>query len=231
MLYFSIYSRITLCANDSTLSKINIPFDTSKIEVRRLNNIEQEKLLNDKDYKYDKDIGPAPITAWDKFLDWLYRKFSHASNTKAGSYSINVLQLILLAGAIILTIFLLLKNDIRFLFYGKSASVSIDFKEFDDDINKINFDELIAQAIAQTDFRKAIRLHFLKLLKELTDKNLIKWKIDKTNKDYSIELNNSKYNAHFKELVSLYEYVWYGDFPMEEAHFEETRIKFNKFGN
>ena len=36
-----------------------------------------------------------------------------------------------------LIILLLLKNNVRALFYGKSAAVPIDFKEFEEDINKI----------------------------------------------------------------------------------------------
>jgi len=130
---------------------------------------------------------------------------------------------------IVIIILLVLKNDIRAVFYGKSASVTIDFKEFDEDIHKINFDELIANAISNNDYRKAVRLHFLKLLKELTDNNLITWQIDKTNNDYSIELSNSKYSKKFQELALMYEYIWYGDFQLDESNFKNTILKFKEF--
>ena len=75
---------------------------------------------------------------------------------------------------------------------------------------------------------ECLSLPFLKLLKELTDKNLISWKIDKTNSDYSIELSNSKYSKQFKELAFLYEYIWYGDFPVDDTNFKSTISKFNE---
>ena len=123
----------------------------------------------------------------------------------------------------------MLKNDIRAVFYGKSASVVIDFKEFSENIHKINFEELIADAISRRDYRKAVRLHFLKLLKELTDNNLITWQIDKTNNDYSIELSNSKFSSKFKELVLMYEYIWYGDLQLDEENFKSSILKFKEF--
>jgi hypothetical protein len=107
--------------------------------------------------------------------------------------------------------------------------VQIDFSEFEEDIHKINFDKLIEEATSKKDFRKAIRLHFLKLLKDLTDNNLITWQIDKTNNDYSIELANNKYSSKFKELALLYEYIWYGDFPLDETNFISTILKFKEF--
>nr|MDQ3048623.1 DUF4129 domain-containing protein [Bacteroidota bacterium] len=148
---------------------------------------------------------------------------------KQGSLSIDVLYYLLLGAAIVTIIVLLLKNNIRSLFYGKSAKVAIDFKEFEEDIHAISFDKLIAEAIAKKDFRKAVRLHFLKLLKDLTDKDLIKWQIDKTNNDYSMELANSQYHSQFRELALLYEYVWYGDFHLNEDSFSSTVSKFKKF--
>jgi hypothetical protein len=67
------------------------------------------------------------------------------------------------------------------------------------------------------------------LLKELTDKNLIHWQIDKTNNDYTIELSKSKFSSQFNELALLYEYIWYGDFDLNEERFKSTIEKFNAF--
>lgn len=224
----SLYSSNGYCKNNSSEIKKSIVFDSSKIEVRELNASDQQKLLNNKDYKYDK-IGPEPKSLWERLKEWFWRKVAELLDTKGGTLALNILKYILIVAAIVLIVFLLLKNDIRALFYGKSASVPIDFKEFDEDIHKINFNELIASALSEKDFRRAVRLHFLKLLKELTDKNLISWKIDKTNNDYLMELANSKYTSHFKELAISYEYIWYGDFQLDETNFKITLEKFKLF--
>jgi hypothetical protein len=228
LLYGLLYSPNAYCKRDSAKVKFTIVYDSSKVEIRKLNEIDQQKLLNNADYKYGR-TGPAPKSLWERIKEWFWRKIDELFNTKGGHISLKVLEYLLIAAAIVVIIFLLFKNNVRSLFYGKSASVPIDFKEFEEDIHKINFEELIATAISKKDFRKAVRLHFLNLLKELTDKNLIKWQIDKTNNDYSMELAQSRYSSQFKELSLLYEYIWYGDFQIDETNFKTTVSKFKEF--
>ena len=223
-----LYGSNAYCINDSVKIKNTIVFDTAKIEVREPEAKKQNELLNNSDYQYDH-IGPAPKTIWERFKDWFWRKIGELYSSKGGSIGFRILEYLLIAAAIVLIVVLLLKNNVRALFYGESASVSVDFKEFEEDIHKINFNELISVALSEKDFRRAVRLHFLKLLKELTDKNLITWKIDKTNNDYSVELSNSKYKMQFEELAISYEYIWYGNFSLDETNFKITIEKFNQF--
>ena len=228
-LCFVLQCNASFCATDSIKKEeVHLVNDSSKIQVRQLNPEEQKNLLDNPDYKYDR-VGPAPKTWWDRLKEWFWRSIEEMFDSKGGQIGLTIFQYVLIIAVIVIIILLLIKNDIRAVFYGKSASVSIDFKEFEEDIHKINFDDLIADAISKGDYRKAVRLHFLKLLKELTDNNLIKWQIDKTNNDYSIELAKSKYNSKFKELALMYEYVWYGDFQLDESNFKSTIEKFKEF--
>lgn len=213
---------------DSATTAVVIPLDSSKTDVRKLSAEQKKKLSQNKDYLYDR-VGPAPETIWDRFVQWFWDMISKIFSTKAGEVGWTIFKYALIAAVVVIGIILLVKNDVRSVLYGKSAAVHIDFKEFDDDINKINFEEMIADALAKKDYRKAVRLHFLKLLKELTDKNLIKWQLDKTNNDYSIELANSKYSRVFDELTVMYEYIWYGDFNLDETNFMATITKFKEF--
>ena len=223
-----MYSTNAYPKKVSEKAAISIPIDSSKITVRKLNDEEQKKLLENKDYKYDR-IGPVPKSLWDRFWEWFWRQVGKVFETKGGNIGWHIFEYLLIAAAIVLIVLLIVKNDIRALFYGRGASVPIDFKEFEEDINKIDFDKLIEDALSKKDFRKAVRLHFLKLLKELTDHNLIKWQLDKTNNDYSMELANSRYNSTFKELSLMYEYIWYGDFHLDETNFMSTIAKFKEF--
>lgn len=229
VLFFALLKSNTVFAlNDSVHATTVLSFDSSKVQIRQPNPKENEKLLENSDYKYDR-VAPAPKTWWERFKEWLWRMLERIFSTDGGQLSLSILQYVLIGAVIVIIVLLVLKNDIRAVFYGKSASVSIDFKEFDEDIHKINFDELIADAIIKNDYRKAVRLHFLKLLKELTDKNLIAWQIDKTNNDYSMELSNSKFSSQFKELAFMYEYIWYGDFQLDETNFKSSILKFKEF--
>jgi len=226
ILGFLMLNKISIAKNES-LAK-DLILDSSKIELRKPDSATQNELLNNTDYKYDRK-GPAPKSAWEKFKEWFWRKVDEIFDSKGGSIGVRIFKYLLIGVAIGLFIYLLVKNNIRAIFYGKSASVKIDFSELEEDIHKINFDELIAEAVSKKDYRKAIRLHFLKLLKQLTDKNLISWKIDKTNHDYLIEMSNKQYKTHFKEIVYTYEYVWYGDFPLDEKGYQLTAVKFKEF--
>lgn len=225
MLYNLIYSKKSFCANDSISKHTIVAIDSTKVEVRKLKQETKENLLKNTDYRYDK-VGPAPKTPWEMLIDWIDRMISKLFDTEGGKLSWSIFQYLLMFAAIAVIIILLFKNNIRSLFYGKSAPVSIDFSEIEEDIYKIDFQKLISEAIAKKDFRKAVRLHFLLLLKQLTDKNLIQWKIDKTNKDYSVELTNNRFNKQFKEITFLYEYFWYGNFPIDESKYQNTIEKF-----
>ena len=228
LLFILLKSNTTYALTDSTKTQIVLSIDSSKIQVRQPTPSEQEQLFEDSDYQYDR-IGPAPKTLWERFKEWFWRMVAEIFGSGGGATALMIIPYILILAVIVVIILLVLKNDIRAVFYGKSASVVIDFKEFEEDIHKINFDEMIADAINRTDYRKAIRLHFLKLLKELTDKNLIKWQIDKTNNDYSMELSNGKFSKQFQELALLYEYIWYGDFQLDETNFKNILSKFKDF--
>lgn len=226
-----LFLSATIFADTTSIASKKIQevkFDNSITNVRKLSNEKQQELLQNSDYKYGRK-GPAPKTWWERFKEWFWRIVDEVFNSDGGNVGLNILKFILIGAVVALLIYLLVKNNIRALFYGTSAAVKIDFAELEEDIHKIDFNKLIAEAIAKKDFRKAVRLHFLKLLKELTDKNLINWKIDKTNHDYFIELTNTKFYNQFKELALTYEYVWYGDFSIDETNFKTTVSKFNSF--
>ena len=63
---------------------------------------------------------------------------------------------------------------------------AIDLERIEENIHEANLDDFIRQALEQQNFALAIRLYYLAILKELSLKNTIHWKKDKTNKDYQI---------------------------------------------
>jgi hypothetical protein len=212
-------------SNDSLKIKQKITYDSSQVTAIKIPAGTIDKLLEDSDYSY-VEVKAPPKTVWERFKDWFWRLVKRIFNTKAGDYSISIVKIVLCVVIIGLIIWLLFKNDVRFIFYGKSASVPI-FNELDEDIHEIDFEKRINEELAKKDFRRAIRFLFLKLIKELNNQNLINWQLDKTNADYYKELRNTNYGKEFKELSRLYEYVWYGDFKLEEPHYMTIIQKFN----
>ncbi len=227
-LFVILKSSTAFGIHDTTKTKSSLLNDSSKIQIRQPDEVQQQKLMDNPDYQYDRG-GPAPKTWWDRFKEWIGKSIERIFDSSGGRLGLSVLPYIIVFAVIIIVILLLLKNDLRSVFYGKSAALTIDFKEFQEDIHNLNFDDLIADAVTKKDYRRAVRLHFLKLLKELTDKNLITWQIDKTNNDYSIELSKSTFSTKFKELALVYEYIWYGDLQLDETNFKSSIAKFKEF--
>ncbi|MGQ0738414.1 MAG: hypothetical protein ACT4OJ_05080 [Bacteroidota bacterium] len=101
--------------------------------------------------------------------------------------------------------------------------------EIPEDIFAINYQKEIDKAAAQGNYRLAIRLLFLRLLKSLSDKNIIQYKQDRTNLDYLMHLHPTRYYPSFFRLTRHYEYSWYGLFDVPEDAYKIIYSEFNRF--
>jgi hypothetical protein len=102
-------------------------------------------------------------------------------------------------------------------------------EEMPEDIFAIQFQQEIDKALAQGNYRLAVRVHFLRLLRNLSDKNLIQYKQEKTNLDYLMELSSKTWYAEFFRLTRHFEYSWYGHFEVEEPTYRIIASEFNQF--
>ena len=97
------------------------------------------------------------------------------------------------------------------------------------DIFAINYQKEIDKAAAQGNYRLAVRLMFLRLLKNMAEKNVIHYKLDKTNFDYLLELHSTNYYKDFFRITRNYEYTWYGQFEVNEDAYKLIRNDFDQF--
>ena len=85
--------------------------------------------------------------------------------------------------------------------------------------------------MAQKNFHAAVRLHFLQVLAQLADKNLIQYKEGLTNSDYLQQLSETSYYADYKKLTHHFEYAWYGRFPINPELYNRIETDFTSFKN
>lgn len=109
---------------------------------------------------------------------------------------------------------------------GDAGSEGEDMPE---DIFTINYQKEIDQAVAQGNYRTAVRLMFLRLLKNLSDKNIIQYQQDKTNLDYLLHLSSTNYYSSFFRLSRHFEYSWYGKFDVPADAYRVIATEFNQF--
>jgi hypothetical protein len=118
-------------------------------------------------------------------------------------------------GIVILILYLVFKN-INLTPKTKFGSIA-PFAHNEEDIREMDLPALLKQALADKDFKAAVRFYYLSLLRNLHDAGMIKWEKDKTNRDYLSELfSKNYYYDEVRKLTRGYEEVWYGDHPFPD---------------
>ena len=100
-------------------------------------------------------------------------------------------------------------------------------EQMPEDIFAINYQKEIDKAVDQANYRLAVRLQFLWLLKNMSDRNLIRYTQDKTNFDYLSELQPTHFYNPFFRATRNYEYSWYGLFPVSREGYQTIKRDFD----
>lgn len=105
----------------------------------------------------------------------------------------------------------------------------IALQDIESNLQEADVEGFLAQSLQEKDYRLAIRLYYLAIIKELSAKGLIDWKRDKTNGQYLKELRRKEYPKlkDFRGVTRVFEYVWYSNMAFDGGQFEEVRIDFN----
>lgn len=141
-------------------------------------------------------------------------------------------KIILFTIVIALLLFILFRVFAGNIFFiNKKLKEETEFSETnpEEDIHESDLEKLYTKAIERSDFRQAIRIYYLMVLKELSLKELIRWKKDKTNNEYIFEMMNNAAHERFREITILFERVWYGEADMNEKMFQYVSLRFNSF--
>lgn len=161
-----------------------------------------------------------------RFLAWLRDLMGGSSGGgETGGFGfLDVLGWIALA--VVVCVIVVVVAGIRKSFLRPARRLVTGMTEVGENIHEMDFDRLIAEMVGRREYRRAVRLLYLNALKRLTDRGLIQWKIDKTNHEYLRELRTSRVIEPFRRATLAFEYVWYGDLPVDEANFPKIRDLF-----
>ncbi|OWK74692.1 hypothetical protein CBW16_04625 [Flavobacteriaceae bacterium JJC] len=158
--------------------------------------------------------------------------FGDIDPNRTSDYAGNILRffaIVIIGFVLYFLIRFLLKKDGNFFFSKKNRKVDVASQDLHENIHEINFPETIDSFEKQKDYRSAVRYRFILAMKNLADKKLIVWNPEKTNRDYFAELKNAGLKDSFRELVYIFDYVWYGEFEINEDNYNHFKEKFLKF--
>ncbi|MGN6395494.1 MAG: DUF4129 domain-containing protein [Mucilaginibacter sp.] len=203
--------------------------DSSKIVIKHFDQKAINKYRTDEDFNYNGP-GTGKPTLWKIFWDWVW---DHITRLFRGiPYGGKILEYLLIGGSVAFLAYVIFKSlglDPIRLWRGEAAKVAVPYSESLEDIHGIDFDAEVEKALTQHNYRLAVRLLYLKCLKQLSDKKLIQWEIDKTNTAYLYELKNGEQRRAFSLLTNRFEYVWYGNFPINQQAFADIDLLFQNF--
>jgi len=126
----------------------------------------------------------------------------------------------------------------RLVFSG-NAILRIDKKEvlangsqfIEKNLERIDLDTYLKQAIDGKKFDLAVRYLYLANLQALAKEDYIKWDHRKTNSDFLNEIQDGDLKQKFQETTSIFNYVWFGELEVNIHLFEEYKADFLDFKN
>lgn len=222
-------SNLTKFQRDSIINAV--PKDTSSFaEPRFFNGELSEKYAADNDLDYERNINKSFFQRLKEMISELLKKlFGMPEISKINNLSDIILRILLVAiflAAVYIVIRLFMNHRGRWFFEKSDETVPIDLTNVEKHIHEADFETLFKEAEQNGDTRQSVRLLYLWLLRKFTDRQVIQWNPEKTNIDYLVEIRDKALQEQFRYLSYLFNYIWYGEFSMNDEDYKTVRETF-----
>lgn len=210
----------------TSLSHYFLPIDTvgerkwAELQLQRhLTDSASRKLITDKDFWY---------------ANYVFKKKEEKNQINLRFWQTDAFRTIIwviIICCFVAIIVLYLASDRVGLFRRKSHQIApgtMEESDIPENIFEINYDKEIDKAQGAGNYRLAVRLQFLKLLRSLAEKEIIRYAPARTNFDYLVQLHKSNWYHDFFRLTRHYEYVWYGQFPIDQQQYTQVSNEYKQ---
>jgi uncharacterized protein YxeA len=104
----------------------------------------------------------------------------------------------------------------------------------EDELKETSIDEwplqkLLTKYKQENNIRHVIRIYYLMTLQSLHQAQYIQWERNKTNDHYLMELVNRSEYTSFAELSHIFNYVWYGEYSLNNHQYAKACEAFDMF--
>jgi len=135
-----------------------------------------------------------------------------------------------LMGAILLyaIVRIIVANRLQLFYRSPKRRIASGSKEEEGSLED-DLDGQLMHFMQIRDYRQAVRFLYLKTLRLLNERGLIRYQQESTNQEYWQQLRASPQGAPFRDLTMIYEKVWYGEFPLGDTLFNRLHQYFEDF--
>lgn len=199
--------------------------EASSLLIRKVPADVRDKFAKDKSLQY-RQLPPKKETSFN--WGWTYYLF-RAIAWFVTTFWVVIVIVVLAAMGIALFMYLR-KNGYVF----KRSKVQFDeqlLPQDDTDYDFNGYEKQIQQAVAEGKLRLAVRLMYLQTLWLLADKGIIAYSKEKTNAAYLRSMSQTQWHKPFARLTVDYEYIWYGEVPVNNEQFRVIQGQFSQFMN
>lgn len=95
-------------------------------------------------------------------------------------------------------------------------------------LDSLTLETDLQDAVEGKQYRLAIRLLYLKSLKQLIDSERVKPSPEKTNRQYIEELEKAGLHGLFSHITGIYEMVWYGEATPDDHQYKQLAPAFHE---
>ena len=233
----AVYTQGGWCQQSSAGEQVEAPFDEegenelfqttiADTPTRRMvPDSVPERLKNEKEFAYAND--PSLWTKKQKKAEdnssGMLEGIARFLESKQVRYFFYLLVIL----AVIWIIYRLVVVNSLFVFNSRKKDHAHDLE--DEIALEGNIRERIDAAVRNGDYRLATRLLYIDTLQWLDQLQLIRYKADSTNQEYVQQMDRTPRGRAFRQLTRVFDYVWYGQFPVSREKFEVIRENFKSF--
>lgn len=215
------------CWSGSTSAQDSLQTETESVLEVRVPDVEIiEEYASDPDFVY-QSIPENPDSFAERFLYQLFRLFDFLFGNPIGGFILRLFLYIAIGSLVLVIINQAIGGNLINVFSRKNPEQSFSLNIGEEELDQLNLQEMLEEALSNSDFHAATRYVYLITLKMLNDQNLIVFSIEKTNFDYERELAMHPSSPLFSKLTSWYEFVEYGDFDIDRTGFSKVQDLFN----
>lgn len=200
--------------------------DSTIVSWKKFDEKKFNEIVREGDFEYmNEENPPERINFIDIFLAWLNELLAIEEKEKNKNFSLENTEKVIYVVSVLILLMVIAKifsSEIRSLFYsgGKKIAPQAFWEEKEMPIDIL--EKELEKALRTEDFKKAISISYILMLKKLAERGYIQWKIDKTNHEYETELKDNSLKNRFRRATYYYEYICYGEFEVEKQLFEKA---------